>query len=369
MSLNIQQVRLLKRKVLNFMDKNSKFKIQNKYACILNFLYLLAMEQLKITKYLSKEERKALHQKNDWAASLEILTTWAWIATAFALAGLLPNPITILIALFILGGKQLGCAIIMHDASHYSLFQSNSLNDLIGKWLGAYPIINDMESYRPYHVEHHVKTGSEQDPDLGLTKGYPTTRKSMFRKFLRDLLGITGIKASIGLISMHLGLLEYHMGGKIIKTQKSESLLIHVLKSGYKNLSGPILANAMMFGILWATGQPWLYLLWAVAYLTTFQFCLRVRSMAEHSVVPDPLNPFQNTRTTYANFLEKLLFAPHHVNYHTEHHLLMGVPCYHLPKMHRMLKERGFYQKAVLETGYLNIIKLAVGAKQTEVKV
>ncbi|MGB0522623.1 MAG: fatty acid desaturase family protein [Flammeovirgaceae bacterium] len=319
------------------------------------------MEQLKLTNYLTPEERKALHQKNDWYASLEILHTWAWIAAAFALAGLFPNPLTILIALFVLGGKQLACAIIMHDASHYSLFNKNSVNDWVGKWFGAYPILNNMESYRPYHVEHHLKTGTDHDPDLGLTTGYPTSKKSMTRKFIRDLTGVTGIKATIGLLAMHLGILAYHMGGKVSKVEVKGSRFQHIAKAALKNLSGPFMANLFLFLLLWSAGSAWLYVLWVIAYLTTFQFCLRVRSMAEHSVVPNRLDPYQNTRTTYANFLEKMLFAPHHVNYHTEHHLLMAVPCYHLPKMHKMLRERGFYEKGILEKGYLNIVKLAIG--------
>jgi fatty acid desaturase len=54
-----------------------------------------------------------------------------------------------------------------------------------------------------------------------------------------------------------------------------------------------------------------------------------------------------------------MLFAPHHVNYHAEHHLLMTVPSYNLPKMHRLLKERGYFETGLLEPNYLQIIKLA----------
>jgi fatty acid desaturase len=77
-------------------------------------------------------------------------------------------------------------------------------------------------------------------------------------------------------------------------------------------------------------------------------------------VVPDRTDNHLNTRTTYANFVEKMLFAPHHVNYHAEHHLLMTVPSYNLPRMHRLLKERGYFDKGLLKQNYLEIIKLAV---------
>jgi fatty acid desaturase len=43
-----------------------------------------------------------------------------------------------------------------------------------------------------------------------------------------------------------------------------------------------------------------------------------------------------------------MLFAPHYVNYHAEHHLLMTVPPYNLRRMHSMFKERGFLEKGLL---------------------
>jgi hypothetical protein len=50
----------------------------------------------------------------------------------------------------------------------------------------------------------------------------------------------------------------------------------------------------------------------------------RIRNIAEHAVVPDANDPLRNTRTTRANFLERLFIAPYYVNYHLEHHLLAG---------------------------------------------
>ncbi|MEL6538673.1 MAG: fatty acid desaturase, partial [Bacteroidota bacterium] len=87
------------------------------------------------------------------------------------------------------------------------------------------------------------------------------------------------------------------------------------------------------------------------------------RSIAEHSVVQDREDPYLNTRTTQANFLERLLFAPYYVNYHAEHHMLMAVPPYRLAKMHQILKERGYYEKGVLASGYREVLRGAVDMK------
>ena len=318
------------------------------------------MQIVSATTYLTREERKALHQKNDWRAGMEVLLHWLWIVAAFALVYFWTNVLTIVVAMFILGGKQLACAILMHDAGHYAVFKNKKTNEFIGQWLGAYLIFQDTKKYRTYHYRHHVETGTAEDPDLLLTRGYPTSRKSMFRKIFRDLSGQTGVKALVGLVLMHLGYLEYNLGGQAVKVSQKNRSWGAFFRVFFKNLGKPILANLFLFLLLYYLASPWLYLLWVVAYLTTFQFCLRIRSMAEHSMVDDPADPYQNTRTTYANWLERLLFAPYHVNYHAEHHMLMSVPSYNLPKMHRLLKERGFYEKGVLEKNYWEVIKLAI---------
>jgi fatty acid desaturase len=310
--------------------------------------------------YLSREERQQLSQKNDWLATRDLLWHYGWIAAAFALVYFFPNVLSVLVALFILGGKQLACAILMHDTSHQAVFTDQRINDFIGQWLGAYPVFNNLRAYRPYHFKHHVTNGLADDPDLLLTRGYPTTKRSMLRKFGRDLSGITGVKAFFGLILMHLGFIEFNLGGKVVKVDQRGRTLRDYGRAFVQNLLGPLVANLVLFGLLAWLAAPWLYLLWIGAYLTTFQFCLRVRAMAEHSVVDDRSDPYRNTRTTRANWLERLLFAPYHVNYHAEHHMLMSVPPYRLPQLHRLLRARRYYEKGVLAPGYWSVIKGAV---------
>lgn len=318
------------------------------------------MQQLPIAPYLSAEERKSLLEMNDFRAFIEVSKHWLWIIFALLLPYFYLNPFTIVFSLFILGGKQLACAILLHDASHFSVFKNKDLNDFVGKWLGAYPIFQDMLSYRPYHKIHHLYTGLEEDPDVLLTRGYPTSKRSMFRKFFRDLTGQTGIKAFFGLILMSLGYIEYNLGNNVVRVAQKDRTWAAFIRTLIRNLWKPVWANFLIFLALYLFASGWLYLLWVVAYLTTFQFCIRVRSMAEHSVVEDATNPMLNTRTTYANFLERMLFAPYYVNYHVEHHMLMGVPSYKLPEMHRILKERGFYEQGVLSPNYWKIIQSAM---------
>lgn len=321
-----------------------------------------------INQYLSKAEIKRLHEKSDWKGFIEVASVWLWIAFSFALVALVPYftssiivlILAIIIALFIIGGKQLGCAIIMHDASHYSLFKSRKLNDIIGNFFGAYPIFNNIEQYRPYHFQHHIATGTSDDPDINLVKGYPAKLAGMIRKLVRDLTGLTGIKADAGLLAMHTGFIKYNLGNIVEKIPEEQRTWKVIFRNAFYNLRGPVFSNTVLFLILLTFGKPWLYLLWIGANLTTFNFCLRIRSIAEHSVVEDTHDPYKNTRTTYANFIERILFAPLHVNYHLEHHFLQNMPSYNSPELHKILMERGFYEHGLLKHGYWEIVKMAV---------
>ena len=324
------------------------------------------MNHLKASDYLTREERRELIKKNDWKATQQVLMTWGIIAFSFALVYFYTNIFTILIALFLLGGRQLACSVIMHDTGHKAMFSKPQVNDFVGKWLGAYPILQDMLRYRHYHNEHHVHTGTAEDPDISLTKGYPTSFISMCRKIGRDLSGATGLKSNLGVLYMHLHYLTYNLGGRVERLIQKDRTWAAFFQLCYQNLSGPILANVLLYLLLWALGAGWLYWLWIGALFTTYNFSIRIRAIAEHSMVPDALDKKRNTRTTYANWLERLLFAPHHVNYHVEHHMLMSVPSYNLPRMHRLLKERGFYDEGILENSYWEVLKLAIGRKTVE---
>lgn len=312
------------------------------------------MNILRIEEFLTPEEVKEFNRKSDFLAALEIFKTWTWIVIAFFGIYFFPYVWVMIPAMFIIGGKQLGCAIIMHDAGHGSLFTTKKFNRILGNIFGAWPIFHNVSQYSPYHLRHHLNAGLSDDPDILLTRGYPTTRTSLIRKFTRDLTGITGVKAFFGLMMMHLGFLKYNLGNKIERSKPK-----NISKRAFKFLSGPIAINVLLFTTFYFLGASWLYLFWIGSYLTTFQFSLRVRSMAEHSMVPDSEDPKKNSRTVYANPIEKILFAPLHVNYHSEHHLAMSVPSYHLPKLRKRMKEKGKPDYGLTEKGYWPIITMA----------
>ena len=56
------------------------------------------------------------------ACWISIALDWALVFAAMALVAVWPNPLTIVAALFVIGARQLGLAVLMHEASHRSLF-------------------------------------------------------------------------------------------------------------------------------------------------------------------------------------------------------------------------------------------------------
>jgi fatty acid desaturase len=314
----------------------------------------------KITNYLTRSEIQILSQPSSWEGIKAVCTSWSIIALSFTLVALHPAVWSYLLASILIGGRHLALAILMHDASHTSLFRGKKLNDWIGTWLCAAPVGHDFIRYRQHHLKHHQYTGTPQDPDRDLADPYPVTATSMARKIFRDCVGLTGIKRIYGILLMNFGYIQYTVSGTVVPLSQHGRSHLDILKLGITRFSGFLITNSILFGILWMLRHPYLYGLWVFAYLSPFSVIVRIRSIAEHACTEqNNPNPIRNTRTTYANWMARLSFAPHRVNYHLEHHLLMGVPSFRFPELHQLLLKRGALHHAQLATGYWQILKIA----------
>ncbi|MCW5892968.1 MAG: fatty acid desaturase family protein [bacterium] len=294
---------------------------------------------------LTREEIRDLLRMRDWRSWTSLAVDWGLVFAAMAMVARWPNPLTIVLALFVIGARQLGFAILMHEAAHRSLFADRRVNDWVGNWLCAYPIWSDTRPYRPYHLQHHAKNWTAEDPDIGLAMPFPITPASLRRKVWRDLSGQTGWKRLKATVRRDLGMSE----GRVKRN----------FDAGMEAFKGVAITNAVLLAILWLAGHPWLYLLWVVSWMTTYSLVMRIRSIAEHAMIPEPADELRNTRTTIARWWERLFLAPNRVNYHLEHHLLMTVPHYHLPRLHRLLRDRGVLGGACVVRGYPAVLALA----------
>lgn len=293
------------------------------------------------SQFLTAEQIRYLSQTSNWAGVRGVLHQWLWIALSFALVAIFPNPFTVVAAVLVIGTRQLGLAIAQHDGAHRSLAKSTWLNTLLGQWLSAAPVAQNMEWYRVHHLRHHGHTGTSRDPDQRLASGFPVSKTSMRRKFLRDVSGLTGIKSLIGSSAMLAGLYRYDVSGGPLEPANRELPAKQRIVIALQGLIPFLLTNALLVVVLAVVASAWLYLLWLGGMLFVYPWVLRVRSMAEHALTPDFDDAINNSRTTYGRWWEKALYAPLNVNYHLEHHMLSNVPYNRLPEMHQMLTEVG----------------------------
>lgn len=291
------------------------------------------------TEILTQEELAEVRTRSDFKGVLCVVHAYAVIFGAMAALALIPNPLVWAIGIVLIGARQLGLAILMHDAAHGILTNDKRLNDILGQYFCAWPVFTDLFAYRPYHLTHHRWTQQPNDPDIGLSAPFPITRSSLVRKIVRDLSGQTTLKQRTAQFRSALG--------------KPDMSFADRAKNFRKRLAGPIAVNVAFFVVLAALGYWWLYFaLWVVPFFTWFPMITRIRNIAEHAVVPDNDDPFRNARTTLASPFMRAVLAPYWVNYHVEHHLFMYVPCYNLPRLHQIMVAKGYAPRMEIQPNY-----------------
>jgi len=294
---------------------------------------------------IAPAELAELRKRVEWKGIALIAHAWAVILGSIALVAIFPNPLTYLVAVIVIGSRQLGLAILMHDGAHGCLSRNEKRNLFLSQWFCAYPIFAETLAYRRYHLTHHARTQQEDDPDLVLSAPFPITKASYRRKFWRDISGQTGYEQRKAQILNALGDPAWPWRQRL---------------AYFNEKLGPqMVANAALFAGLATAGVWWAYpLLWLVPLLTWQMVITRIRNVAEHAVIPDRNDPLCNTRTTRANLIERAFIAPYFVNYHLEHHLLYYVPCYNLPKLHAIMMRGPHAARMEVRPNYLSVLRL-----------
>ncbi|PHS77186.1 MAG: fatty acid desaturase [Robiginitomaculum sp.] len=297
--------------------------------------------------YIARHEVKALAQTSDLAGALLVLHCWGTIVLMMAMFVIWPNFFTFIIAFSVISGRQLGIAILMHDASHGILFKSDKLNAFVGQYLLGVFIGVELNAYRKYHLKHHRFTQQDKDPDLGLSAAFPATKLSLVRKVLRDLSGLTGLKLRIGQLYM------------TFRKSPADETTDQAFK--VKSIALTYAANFILFLACYLVGYWWVYFaLWLLPLLTGFQLVLRIRNIAEHAMTAKTDNPLTHARTTKANIVARILVAPYWVNYHVEHHAYMYIPCWRLRKLHKAMLRNGHVKNMEIKNSYLDVFRTVV---------
>ncbi len=297
--------------------------------------------------FFDAEQWRALTQRSSWRGLWLVVHCWGVIGAAMWAGA--TWPVLIPLAVVVIGTRQLGLFILMHDAAHGLLHSDRRVNDFVGHWFCS----STLGRYRPYHLQHHRYVQQTEDPDLVLSAPFPVTRASFRRKAWRDLSGQTFYKQRFGGLVARLR--QGRQAGKPSALAAGQELA----KDGRF-----LLGNALGFAVFAAAGAGWVWgVLWLLPMVTWLPFVTRIRNIAEHALVAqNEADPLRQARTTQASGWERALIAPYWVNYHLEHHLFTQVPCWKLRRAHALLQAQGLGARMTTQPGYLPLLRLATAA-------
>jgi fatty acid desaturase len=310
-----------------------------------------AVQAANPRQMFTAQEWAVITMRSKWRGLWLVAHCWVVVFGVIGIATYWGNPAGWLIAVILIGGRQLGLAILMHDAAHGLLHPNRRLNNFLGQWVTGAAVGTDLQAYRTYHLTHHKYTQQLEDPDLALSLPFPTSRQSMMRKVMRDLTGQVfakqrAIQGVMAIRSLGSGAKEtsFFVGKAFVRFTGMQIILLTL--------------SLTLYG--WTP-----FVLWFLSLATTFQLFLRIRNIAEHACTATGSDdPFTHARTTYANWIERATVAPYWVNYHSEHHLFMGVPCYHLARAHAMLGQGGYHRRMTIAPGYAAVLRQVTTTNQ-----
>lgn len=262
-----------------------------------------------------------------WLQSVGLLAVACWVTVRLPLwAALACWAVT-----FLLMGRAFALfAILSHEAAHRLLFSRKRVNDLVGRWLLAYPAFVPFDAYRRSHFAHHRDELGPDEPDLNLYLGYPVTRASLRRKLTRDAIGISGWK-------------------------NLKALLVALRSDTARPVALRILAAQVVVavGLGVASGRWWLWpLLWLAPWMTVWRVLNRLRAIAEHGGMTRSADRRMTTHVVDQHLLARFWMVPFNTGWHLAHHADMGVPFQHLPALHDELVAAGWVTEELTYPSY-----------------
>ncbi len=324
----------------------------------------LDLLQRRLRTSIPASELKEWLKLNPARSNLDLGINWLSIMLgALCLAvganGFFPG-LTFFAAFFLIGFGQYGLFILGHDGLHGCLHSSLSVNDRICRWLIYSPMLMGFEDGRRNHLDHHKRLGHEDDPDRYLHR---LSDKNSFLSLLSFCLGLKtfiktvlkvsplgSIKASQAMKTNPTGVEESEAESqevyadlpqkRVLKSERKSLVLLTYLKSRLSVALWQLLILGFIFFVLhlplWYYLSHWIGPIYVCVFLAD-----EIRAFCDHAVpiLPDSQADVKRLVTFTPNLLEKIIFAPHSMHLHAEHHLFPRVPYYNREKAYRKLKD------------------------------
>jgi fatty acid desaturase len=289
---------------------------------------------------LSKAELTALSRLNPLISTCHILLEWGLMVIAAVLCRHFWHLALYVLTVAFIGARQHALLILMHDGTHYRLYNNRKINDWVTELLLAWPHLVSMQAYRQNHIAHHSYVNTINDPDWMRKQDnpewqFPQSALSLLRIFIRDISGLGAINL-------------FRLASSMSAAQRTTQRAYARIRLAY------YVAAIVAIVVLGSAKTVLLY--WLVPYFTWLIVIMRLRSIAEHFAIDSELG-YGRTRTTQAGLLAKVFIAPKNVNFHIEHHSFPSVPFFRLPRLHAaLMAKEGFSRAAHITNSYSGVI-------------
>ena len=286
---------------------------------------------------LSPSKLRELSALSFWGCTLELALIWSSIIIAIAVSERFFNPALYLLCVMWIGSRQHALGTLMHDASHWRMYNNRKFNDWMGELFCSWPLFFRMEAYRFTHLPHHQHTGTPLDPEFKKDR-YPETKNEIILSAIKDLLGLNILK------------------------QLKDSRELDSAPQSTKTKLARLAYYTVIMTLLWKWHLLRVFLIyWMLPIFTWMRMILRLRIVADHA----GLNPrgaakldYFPTRTLIPNLFEKVFMVPRNVTYHLEHHNYMAVPSSNLKKLHQeLIKESVYRERGRLTRGFTGMLR------------
>jgi fatty acid desaturase len=247
-----------------------------------------------------------------------------------------------LLCFLVMGRAHAMFAALSHEAAHRLLFSHTRANDVVGRWVVGYPAFIVTDLYRRGHMAHHKEEFGPNEPDMNLYVGYPVSRRSLLRKLLRDVLGVSGYKNLRGLF---------------------RGLRVEGIKKHAWRIVG---IQLLLMAVSILAGHWWLYwAMWFLPWMTQWRVINRLRAIAEHGGMERNDDRRFATHTVRQHLVARFFMVPYNIGWHLSHHVDMGVPWRNLPAYHRELVAAGYITPGLEYRSYTQLWrKLASGTAE-----
>lgn len=285
----------------------------------------------------------------------DVTLAWLVIVTAWAIAARWTSPAIVAAMCVVVGTRYYALFIIGHDGLHRRLFTNRETNDRFCDLLVLGPIGAVTRLNNRNHLSHHQHLATADDPDR---HKYACFNKASLAEFLGYLSGFASLWTSVRHVFLDTG-----------PEPTSDPR-----DAGYRlgDLAGLIAIQlTLAVGLTWAFGWWGWPLMWALPVYCFTYLGDSTRSFAEHSrPQADALADEHRLITYISNPVERLFFAPMHMNFHAAHHLWTSIPYYNLPTADREMRAHPLSKELEWRRSYLGyLVRYAMALPLDECRI